>query len=145
MFNKHGWLTMQQPTYILIFLAAALAGLLLPGCVTEAQPEHAMILGQADNGASIMLPTGATMQVILPANPTTGYNWRISACDEKILKLVQQRFEPSTPARAGSGGQATWSFRAVAAGSADLLLEYVRSWEKTEPVQRFQATITVTQ
>jgi inhibitor of cysteine peptidase len=117
--------------------------LLMLGCVTPATPEQVMTLTADDNGASIMLPVGATVQVVLESNPTTGYNWRLAQSDPAVLKLEQQGYQPSAPVRAGSGGENHWSFSALAPGTTTLQLEYVRSWEKTAPTRTFSATITV--
>lgn len=102
-----------------------------------------MILGEADNGASIVLPSGVMLQIVLPANPTTGYNWRVGKCSTAVLSLKEQHFEPTPQQLAGSGGQNYWSFRAVSPGTTDVRLELVRSWETVEPAQIYEVHVTV--
>jgi inhibitor of cysteine peptidase len=101
-------------------------------------------LTEADAGRSIELRVGNILEVTLPGNPTTGFQWEVGAGDSTILKLSGEPvFEPSSGAL-GGGGQSTLRFQAIAAGQTPLKLIYHRPFEKdTPPAQTFEVTVTV--
>ena len=77
--------------------------------------------------------TGEDFTIILPANPTTGYQWQLAEpVNEKIIQLVNSEYvpDPDKIGRAGAGGKQVWRFKALVEGRTDVKLKYVRSWEK---------------
>jgi len=75
----------------------------------------------------IEVAAGERLDIVLPANPTTGYSWQVEA-DGAYLALLSQEFEPSGPG-VGAGGQEAFQFRALQPGSTDLRFHYRRPWE----------------
>lgn len=125
---------------ILIILAG-----LLYACAPEGPPEQSnMQLTEADAGRLIELRVGDKLEITLPGNPTTGFQWEVSAVDSAILQPIgEPQFEPSSDA-VGSGGKVTLSFEAVGVGQTDLKLIYHRPFEENvAPIQTFEVKVTV--
>ncbi|WP_207386015.1 protease inhibitor I42 family protein [Legionella gresilensis] len=78
-------------------------------------------------------PTDTQFQVILPANPTTGYQWTLHNYDRSLLRLVSNQFNPPNSKLMGAGGQTVFTFEiihgAVTPGVTSLVFSYARSWE----------------
>ncbi len=102
-------------------------------------------LTATDNTRTIALAKGQRVTISLEANPTTGYHWELAECDSAILAPQgEPTYTASRTPSIGSGGQASWRFRAMAEGKTELRLVYRRSWEdKAEPEQTFTATVVV--
>ncbi len=89
---------------------------------------------QSDN--PIVITVGEQFALKLVSNPTTGYGWQSGrALDGNVLALVTNTYIPERTDRrvAGSGGHEIWTFRAVARGEAEIVMQYVRAWEKDIP------------
>lgn len=88
------------------------------------------------NGRKVDLQVGERLVVSLPSNPSTGYAWQVDANDESLLALDG---EPAYHADfqeqpvVGSGGETTFTFRALASGQVNLRLVYLREWETDVP------------
>lgn len=130
----------------LLFMAVVVvvAGVLLGACGADSSPGATRRLTEADAGSSVALRVGDTLEVTLPGNPTTGYQWAVGAGDEAILQL---RGEPEFVASGdalGGGGSVTLRFEAVGAGELQLELVYRRSFEAdAPPEQTFAVSVSV--
>jgi inhibitor of cysteine peptidase len=124
-------------------LLPLLLGLLLAGCATT---PGSRILTDQDNGRAITIPVGADAVVQLPANPTTGYDWKPAAATLPTLRLVESSYTPnaSTMGLTGAGGTEIFRFRGLAPGQVTVQLNYARPWEKeTAPAKSMRFTVTV--
>lgn len=101
-----------------------------------------------DNGASVTLKPGDVLSIALDSNPTTGYTWKVSQNDDKVLlPLGEPQFslggkEPMP----GAGGTETFQFKALDKGKTTLTLLYTRPWETNVtpmPNETFSVTVTV--
>lgn len=103
-----------------------------------------MRLTETDAGRSVELRLGDELQVSLPANPTTGYQWEVNAVDDAILRpLGVPTFEPHGGA-VGGGGKMIMRFEAVGSGPTVLKLIYRRPFEKDRSGARtFAVDVTV--
>lgn len=105
-------------------------------------------LTNSDNNSNTTLKVGDTLTVVLNSNPSTGYSWKVSAVDEKVLQPVgepQFSLGSKTPVP-GAGGTQTFTFNAVGKGKTTLTLIYVRPWETNvtpTPNDIFTANVTV--
>ena len=118
---------------------------LLTACGAPATPAaSSQSLTEADAGRSIGLRVGDKLEVTLPGNPTTGFQWEVGSLDTSVLKPIgEPEYKPSSNAL-GSGGQFTFHFEAVTPGQTTLQLIYHRPFEKdTPPAQTFEVTVTV--
>jgi len=126
---KRGWLALSISMSVLL--------LLLAGCTASTS------LTGADNGKTIQVHVGDETNIMLDANPSTGYGWSIEKSDGTLLTLKQSSFSASSSA-VGSGGIQTLTFVAKSAGTANLQLKYWRSFEGDKSItRRFAATIQI--
>ena len=104
-------------------------------------------LGDGDNGGTIHVRPGDTVQIKLRSNPTTGYSWALTGkLDEKVLKSNGNEYKVNDhpEGMVGVGGNDTWTFQALAAGKTEIVLGYARPWEKDkEPAKTFKTTVVV--
>lgn len=110
-------------------------------CVTGG--DDAVTINGGDAGTTVALDEGATLRIELEGNPTTGFEWEVSAVDEAILRFEDSDFDPDSDAD-GSGGIVTLEFEAVGAGATLLELIYRPPWEPpSESHQRYAVTVRV--
>ena len=118
---------------------------LLCACGAEGSSEQsARQLTEADAGRLVELRVGDILEVTLPGNPTTGFQWEVGAIDTTTLRpMGEPKFEPSNNA-VGSGGKVTLGFAALAIGQTELKLIYHRPFEKNvAPAQTFEVNVTI--
>jgi len=102
------------------------------------------IVTEAQNGKTIAIDQGNPLVVSLESNPSTGYSWQVGKNDNSILKFVDQSAFPPTVHMPGAPGHQMFKFKAIAAGTDSLELEYIRPWEKgVAPAKRFNVRVTV--
>ena len=103
-----------------------------------------VMITQAQNQSKVKVKKDASFQVLLNANPTTGFDWRIVAYDSAIIEIKQKHFIQSETHRMGAPGKQVFKFKAIAAGATDLRLIYVRPWERaTSETDSFRVHIIV--
>ena len=91
---------------------------------------------------------GEDFSITLISNPTTGYQWRLSAQpDPAVVKSLGMKFEkPPEKGLLGAPGKETWTFHAEGPGEVAIQLEYVRPWEKGKlPARTRLLNVTVEQ
>lgn len=93
-----------------------------------------------DPEGALSVAPGETFALALPANPSTGYAWRLDL-DPAYLERLDDHFEPGGRAL-GAGGQQVFRLRARAAGSTQLLAEYRRPWGG-EPAESRRVPISI--
>jgi inhibitor of cysteine peptidase len=125
-----------------LLLAATL--LARDGHAAEPAPLPPVLVTIADQGKTIELKPGQTMQVVLDANRTTGFSWTVEKVDAALLTLVGQPVyaiaEPK-PGMVGVGGTETWHLLAVAPGEQRIQFFYRRPFEPDVPPARTFALI----
>lgn len=112
-----------------------------------AEPSPAMSLKQlteANTNGLVELRVGDKLEVTLPGNPTTGFQWEVGAGDTAILRPSGEPEFESASGAVGGGGQVTLRFEAVGTGQMELKLIYHRPFEKDAPPDKtFEVTVTV--
>lgn len=109
------------------FLTLAL--LALSGCTSVFDSSRTHTLTLEDSSA--VCRVGDVVAIKLEANPTTGYEWTPSEYNAMVLKIRGREYEPAS-SLVGSGGVTTVSFEAVEAGESEIVLRYIRPWEKVQ-------------
>jgi len=126
----------------LFFVCTMIA--LTAGMLTACNGSRTVTLSAGDAGKTITLHTGDTLVIKLEGNPTTGYNWLVTSCDKAILEQQGEPMFKADSSLVGSGGMLTLNFKAIAAGTMNLQLGYMRSWETgAAPLQTYEITIVV--
>ncbi len=76
-----------------------------------------------DPTSPIEATAGESFDIVIEANPTTGYEWQlVGALDETVVQFVTQDYEPDRPINEGSGGMDVWTFQAVSPGESEIVL-----------------------
>lgn len=115
-----------------------------PSLATPLASPPALTLTNQDNGKTIAVTSGKTLQITLPENPTTGFTWAILNQPAKHLQLLESTYQADQPQRMGSGGQRQFTFLAKQPGQFLLTLRYRRPWEPAAQfAQEFTLTINV--
>ena len=87
----------------------------------------------ADNGGTVHLKVGDTLELRLKANPSTGFMWYLQKNSTHLLKLTaQSQTEPPEPG-VGRPVFRVFEFQSKQPGEGVLLLHYVRSWDPPLP------------
>lgn len=87
---------------------------------------------------------GSQIVITIPSNQTTGFKWGLGNKPGAAVKLVGSAYAAPSNGLAGQGGMESWTFRAVAPGSAAVSMEYARTWEKKKgPVKKQAFSVTV--
>lgn len=107
------------------------------------KPRKPLKVVSRDSGAMIELCVGDQIELVLDANPSTGYQWEVVEGGHVMQQAGEPEFKPDSPAL-GAGGKVTMSFKAVAVGEERLRLAYRRSWEEgVAPEATFELYIVV--
>lgn len=104
-----------------IMIGVVALALLMAACSSSSTVE----VGPSDDGTTVDLSEGDTLEVQLEGNPTTGFNWAVT--DTIDTAVLEQDGDPTFDADAelsGSPGVVTLKFKAVGSGSSPLNLEY---------------------
>ena len=105
--------------------------------------DAAVTIDGGDAGTTVAVDVGETLRVELEGNPTTGYEWEVSAVDDAVLRFEDSDFDPDSDAE-GASGIVTLEFEAVGAGSTLLELIYRPPWEPPSGShQRYTVTVSV--
>lgn len=77
--------------------------------------------------------TSPTFDVLLAANPTTGYQWTLSRYDEKRFELIGSQYIRPEAERIGQGGEMAYTFKLQSEKSypdkTTLLFKHARPWD----------------
>lgn len=124
------------------FLAIALGALVL-AISAAAHGPRVIGIGQKQNGENAGVHRGDTLVVSLPANPPTGYSWRISAVNRRLLRPDGTGYVPAAhpPLAQRARGVVVFIFKAVATGTTTLKLTYANSGKQV--AKRFVVRISV--
>jgi len=76
-----------------------------------------------------------TATITLEGNPTTGYSWTYTLytlSPSAVMREVSNEYIANTSDKktVGSGGKFVFTFEAIAAGEADIIFSYRRTWEE---------------
>lgn len=111
--------------------------------VSNTLAENTMKLSENDSGKTVEIVIGDDLQVILPANPTTGYIWEVNSIDSHTLQANKADFVANNPA-IGTGGLEIIQFHALTTGKSELKLILHRPFEQnTPPLKTFAVTVII--
>ena len=82
-------------------------------------------LTETDTAVPLELSAGETFDIVLEANVTTGYEWRLAEpLDEAVVQFVAQEYKSEQSNTEGGGGHDIWTFQAIAPGNSQIVLGY---------------------
>jgi len=87
------------------------------------------VITEKQNNATVPVNQGNTVTLMLPENPTTGFQWNLTTTPG--LTITGDIYVPSdrTGTLVGSGGTHTWEITVAGTGRQDISAVYKRSWE----------------
>lgn len=101
---------------------------------------------EKDAGSTLEMKRNDNLEIVLKANPTTGYQWEIASIDTTILKNTGTEYKADKvpPGVVGSGGKSIIRFKAIKAGRTFLKLVYHRPFEgDAQPAKEFELNVIV--
>jgi predicted secreted protein len=100
-------------------------------------------LTASDDGKTVKVTEGQSVEITLTQNASTGYSWSVS--DDGGLGTAKEKTTPGDVSRPGSSGTATFTWKTTnKTGSFDLELIYQRPWAETSPpAQTFHVTLDI--
>lgn len=105
-------------------------------------PESQVTITDADTGGAVQLVTGDILVVQLPANPTTGYDWRVVSTNDALLPVADDPVYASGAGPVGVSGVYTFRFLAKAAGEVTVqIAEFAPGADDPDRTLDFNATI----
>jgi predicted secreted protein len=126
---------------LVIWMAAFLA-FVVALCACSPVARGPLKVVERDTGCLIDLQVGGQIELVLNANPSTGYVWEIASPDIQVVKPVgEPQFTADSGARDGSG-KLSWVFEAVVPGEGVLRLVYRRPAEQP-PLRTFEVYLAV--
>ena len=135
----------------LVFIAA----ILLSGCATSTAIPTVTTLPPTevtpnslpeptDHTQLITLKAGETFDLVVPANSSTGYHWKImSELDVNLVELVTEEYLSQQPVMPGSGGVDVWTFRGISPGDTTIELGYYPPSNEEQPDETVTFSIRV--
>jgi inhibitor of cysteine peptidase len=98
-------------------------------------------IGEGQNGKSLELATGETVEIRLPENATAGFSWSVISGGAPACALVGEE-RVASPSPPGAGGEHVFRLRARQPGEASVELNYRRAFEDA-PARRFTMRVRV--
>lgn len=97
-------------------------------------------IGSPDNGGTVRVAAGDTVEIALPESAGTGYRWALADLPTGVT-LVDERREPGDPTVPGSGGHRVFRVRAGASGTVSAQLR--RPWQSGEAAEHFSVRVAI--
>ena len=119
-------------TYFILLISIVLLFSLI-GCSTTT-----ITIKEDNQKEKYSLRKGDIVEVVLNANPSTGYKWQIVNIDSSKLKIVDETYTSEKVKRdiVGSGGNKIYLFKAINKGNTAIDLIYSRPFEKDLPPKK---------
>lgn len=126
------------------FIPFLILAFVLAGCGAKPTPPVVPTLVISDPGKTIEVTAGSEFKIIIDSNPSTGYHWElVGELDEHLVQFVSKDYRPDEPVLAGSGGVDVWTFKALAAGEAKIVLGYYPPAEGEPANQEVTFTVVI--
>lgn len=125
-------------------VSSVLLLLALAACSKTTGSGSTISIDASDSGKTITIHQGDTLIVTLDGNPTTGYNWLMQTMDPAVLEQVGEPAYTPASDQIGAPGKISLTFQAVETGQANLVLNYMRPFEKDiAPLYTFDVMVIV--
>jgi predicted secreted protein len=123
--NKENIMKYQKSILIILFL------LFVSTSCARQQPKSPgeISISWSELIQGVGLEVGDILEVVLPANPSTGYAWEIGFYNPYVLKPYGESEFSSSNANLGLEGSQIMHLEAIDAGETELVFVYQRSFE----------------
>jgi len=104
--------------------------------------EVSILWSEIDQGVG--LEVGDILEVVLPANPSTGYIWGVGFYNQSVLKPYGEPEFSSTNTNLGAEESQNLHMEAIGEGETELVLVYHRTFENEGPdLQTYTVNVAV--
>ncbi len=122
---------MKRTLITIICVVLAAAGVLAVSALDQGEDEMPVFMMSEKDESGIQVAAGKPFTICFQSSPGTGYSWVLAAePDKKLLKFLTEKVEEPKSGLMGGRETVFWTFRALAAGEAEIAMNYVRPWEK---------------
>lgn len=90
------------------------------------------------------IPAGSEIEIVLPHQPGTGFEWHARPGEDGLLRLISECESPGEEDRPGSTGQQSFIYRGETAGSGEITFRYVQPWAPETAAIRVELQVTIT-
>lgn len=97
----------------------------------------------ADNGRSVSVRQGGSVDLRLVANRSTGFQWMLAEASRSCATVVRDDYRSGSAGLMGAPGERRLTLRFDRSGTCPVRLTYMRPWRPGEPADRFTVTVTV--
>lgn len=106
-----------------------------------------VVINQHDNGKTIHLHPGDSVQVELMTTGQPGYDWHLDDFNTKYLDKISSGHDHNNPPnQIGSPITRVWRFRALIPGSTEINVKYYQSYDgKQRITDQFKAGVIIDQ
>lgn len=91
----------------------------------------------------VELNVGDILEVVLPAKPSTGYQWEAAFYNQSVLKPYGESEFSSTDTNLGGEETQTLHMEAIGEGETELVLVYHRTFEENTDQQTYKINVGV--
>lgn len=128
---------------LLILLLSFVLASCAPTQQTPTPPVEVSILW-SETEQEVGLEVGSILEIVLPANPSTGYAWEAGFYNPSVLEPYGEPEFSSASMDLGAEESQILHFEAIGEGATELVLVYKRSFEdEGEEQQTFQVDVVV--
>ena len=119
-------------SYFILLISIVLLFTLI-GCFTTT-----ITIKENDQKEKYIIKKGDNIEIVLNANPSTGYKWQVVNIDNSKLKIVDETYISKKVNRdiVGSGGNKVYLFSVIDKGNTIIEFEYFRPFEKELPLNK---------
>jgi inhibitor of cysteine peptidase len=126
------------------FVALLIATITLASC--KAPTPQPISITEADKGDAVTMNVGQTIQVTLPTDPSTGYEWLLVSEGSPVLEFLMPSSFEQQGDNPGAGGLETFTFVGLQPGETWISMIYHRTFEPEIPaVQTFELQVLVSE
>jgi inhibitor of cysteine peptidase len=134
----------KQSTIKLIFFIILFIAISLYSCAI--QNSKLIQVSEKDEGSTLKMIPGDTLELVLKTNPSTGYGWKIVSLDTNMLTMIQSQYIADKVIKniVGSGGKSVKLFKALKKGESLIKLVYQRPFEEERSyIKKFTLTVII--
>ena len=148
--RRYAWRALLTVIALAALLPALMSGCTKPavtsdgsGSGSSGKKPAVVVVTKADADKTVTVSPGQTLEIVLDANPSTGYTWTVASAPEFLKSEGEPTFASEAESGVvGAGGKQTLKFSVTAAGKGELSLSYLRPWEAgTAPAETFKVDV----
>lgn len=92
----------------------------------------------------LVIKRGETVQITLPENPSTGYQWQVLQTLKLLTVEESYQQQEAEEGMVGVGGEKTFRFKAQRSGQELIELVHIRPWESSKQAeQQWQCKVQI--